>query len=130
MTNKIKLQIHKIGRYEMNTAIQIWFLLTYNEMIKDINESTVDGKMFIEIEFDINPKDWMLKIMRHLRILRVLMPQWHKREKKIALEIRHQLLNIIPKIKKDSYRQELKKIDNIKGYREVRYMKSLEKINV
>ena len=66
MTNKIKLQIHKIGRYEMNTAIQIWFLLTYNKMIKDINESTVDGKMFIEIEFDINNFEHVSRIINSL----------------------------------------------------------------
>ncbi|HXH30554.1 MAG TPA: 2-oxoacid:acceptor oxidoreductase family protein [Bacteriovoracaceae bacterium] len=68
-----------------------------------------------KIEFDFSPKPWMLKIMRHLRILRMLMPEWHDKERKIALEIRTELLT------GSLSRRRLKELDNIKGYREVRY---------
>ena len=68
-----------------------------------------------KIEFDFSPKPWMLKIMRHLRILRTLMPEWHKLEKTIAFDIQARLtsqkLSLV----------ELKKLDSVKGYREYRY---------
>ena len=68
-----------------------------------------------KIEFDFSPKPWMLKVMRHARFLRVILPSWHAREKKISLEIRSKLLSTTL-----SY-QEMKNLENIKGYRDVRY---------
>lgn len=35
----------------------------------------------MNIEFDFNSRDWMLRIMKHMKFLRRLMPAWHKREK-------------------------------------------------
>lgn len=67
-----------------------------------------------KIEFDFSPKPWMLKIMRHFRILRILMPDWHQLEKEIALRIRTELIAGV-----DS--KHLKELDGIKGYREIRY---------
>jgi indolepyruvate ferredoxin oxidoreductase len=66
-------------------------------------------------EFDFSPKPWMLKVMRHLRMLRKLMPDWHRIEKEIAKDIQnrvtsHQLSS-----------PELRKLDSVKGYREYRY---------
>jgi indolepyruvate ferredoxin oxidoreductase len=68
-----------------------------------------------KIEFDFSPKPWMLKIMRHLRVLRVLMPQWHRIEKSMARDIRTELLE------KSLQRARLMELDTVKGYREVRY---------
>lgn len=68
-----------------------------------------------KIEFDYSPKPWMLKIMRNLRVLRVLMPQWHRIEKSIASDIRTELLE------KSLQRVRLMELDSVKGYREVRY---------
>lgn len=68
-----------------------------------------------KIEFDFSPKPWMLKIMKHLRILRFLMPDWHKNEKSISSQIRLELLD------KPLDRKRLMELDNIKGYREHRY---------
>lgn len=73
-----------------------------------------------QIEPDINPKDWMLRIVRHMRILRTLLPSWHQKEKEIALKTRRELL------KGALDRASLKKCENIKGYRQVRYQKALE----
>jgi indolepyruvate ferredoxin oxidoreductase len=72
----------------------------------------VGGK---KIEFDFSPKPWMLKLMRHLRILRLLMPEWHSNEKDIALNVRNEILS------GSLSRQRLMELDTIKGYREVRY---------
>ena len=67
-----------------------------------------------KIEFDFSPRPWMLKIMRHLRSLRVLMPEWHEKEREIAERIRVEVLKGVD-------RKRIKELDSIKGYREVRY---------
>lgn len=68
-----------------------------------------------KIEFDYSPKRWMLKIMKNMRVLRLLMPDWHKTEKEIAESIRKEIFSEILS------RKRLLELDNIKGYREVRY---------
>lgn len=71
------------------------------------------------IEFDISPSDWMLRLMRHARFLRFLLPGWHSKEKLLNTKIRRLLFEEIPK--GQNILQELERLDNIKGYREVRY---------
>jgi indolepyruvate ferredoxin oxidoreductase len=68
-----------------------------------------------KIEFDFSPRPWMLALMRHARFLRPLLPSWHKREREIAGEIRATLL------RQSMDRASLKKLENIKGYRDIRY---------
>lgn len=68
-----------------------------------------------KVEFDFSPKPWMLKTMRHARILRSILPQWHKEERRIAGEVRSRILE------KGLDFKELKALENIKGYRQVRY---------
>ncbi len=67
-----------------------------------------------KIEFDFSPRPWMLRIMRHMRLLRIVMPEWHKREREISGRIRQEILS-----GKDKKR--LKELDQVKGYREIRY---------
>ena len=68
-----------------------------------------------KIEFDFSPKIWMLKAMKNMRVLRILMPEWHKKERKISIEVRKEILSSALPYKR------LMELDNIKGYREVRY---------
>jgi indolepyruvate ferredoxin oxidoreductase len=75
-----------------------------------------------KIEFDINPKDWMLGMMRHARFLRKLMPNWHRKERAISLKIQDELLNSA--FKSNDVLSSLKGLDNIKGYRDVRYLRA------
>lgn len=77
-----------------------------------------------KIEFDISPKDWQLSLMRHFRILRTILPTWHAKERGISAKIRTYLFEGIHKA--DNQYRALKKLDNIKGYREVRYDKANE----
>jgi len=77
-----------------------------------------------KIEFDFSPSRWMLKIMRRLRVLRILMPQWHAQERAIAKVIRQKILTI-QAVSADHRRQQLVDLDNIKGYRDVRYAKAV-----
>ena len=68
-----------------------------------------------KIEFDFSPKNWMLLIMRHFRILRLILPDWHRTENEISVSVRTEVLS------KNIGRKRLMELDNIKGYREVRY---------
>ncbi|MFZ9001817.1 MAG: thiamine pyrophosphate-dependent enzyme [Bacteriovoracaceae bacterium] len=91
--------------------------------VKHINRPSFDffGRKF---EFDLNPKDWMLGFMRHARLLRVLLPGWHNKERKIAKEVRKVILGEALNMSGPELRKRLIDLDNIKGYREVRYEKA------
>jgi indolepyruvate ferredoxin oxidoreductase len=91
--------------------------------VRHINRPAFDvfGK---KIEFDLSPRRWMFSIMRHLRILRILLPSWHKREKEISLRIRTELLSGLEQ-HQNKY-QRIKELASIKGYREIRYAKAKE----
>ena len=89
--------------------------------VRPINRPSFDlwGK---KLEFDLNPRRWMLRIMRHARLLRLLLRSWHAREREIAVKIRHEILHVVPKQTERGDR--LRKLDNIKGFRQVRYRKA------
>jgi indolepyruvate ferredoxin oxidoreductase len=91
--------------------------------LRRINRPEFDifGKRY---SFDISPKDWMLKLMRHMRILRIILPNWHSQEKEIARKTRDQIVNHLWKKPESEIYSALKRIENIKGYREVRYQKA------
>ena len=74
------------------------------------------------IEFDFSPSTWMLKLMRHFRILRLLLPMWHHRERQISKEIRARVMSLVNT--ECSFIDEVTKLDQVNGYREVRYKKS------
>lgn len=76
------------------------------------------------IEFDIETKDWMLKIMRHAGFLRVLLPSWHAKEK----EFRDWYFSLVDNFTffesqqdYEFYVQALQSVEDVKGYREIRY---------
>ena len=80
----------------------------------------------LKLEFGVRPRYWMLAFMRHARLLRPLLGgrlgKWHQREKKIALEIRRRLSQRPEESASETdKRRHLVKLDNVKGYREVRY---------
>ncbi len=77
-----------------------------------------------KLEFDFSPRPWMLRMMRHMRFLRLVMPKWHAKERAIALGIRHKLLAETPTLEGPARWRHLKTLDNVKGYREVRYRKA------
>ncbi len=81
--------------------------------IVHINRPSFDvgGK---KIEFDFSPRPWMLKVMRHFRILRMFLKDWHTREKEIAANIRSELMAGVSTSR-------VRELDSVKGYRQVRY---------
>ena len=52
------------------------------------------------------------------------MPNWHQKEKQIAENIRKEILGPILKLKDGQRRVKLAKLENIKGYRDIRYEKA------
>lgn len=100
---------------------------TYSKLGKSFTKSYINRPSFDifgkTIEFDISPKPWMLKTMRHLRILRLVLPAWHKKEREINLQIRSKLTEIYSLEESKQY-SALKKLENVKGYRDVLYKKA------
>ncbi len=93
----------------------------YNLLGTDVKKTFINRPSFDlgnkKIEFDFSPSPWMLKLMRHARFLRGILPKWHQKEREISLKIRQSLLSDQGKL---NYR-DLKKLENVKGYRDVRY---------
>ena len=104
-----------ISPLKQNDDFYRYYDLGTSFTVKHINRPSFDiGSK--KIEFDFSPKPWMLNIMRHMRILRLILSTWHSKEKKINETIRNDLLAGVDL-------KRLKEIDGIKGYREVRYKK-------
>ena len=84
----------------------------------------------LAFEMDLSPKDWMFKIMRHMRILRILMPSIHTKDYKISKEIREELKNKVYKLEGNEKTKRLVQMENIKGYRGIRYDKAEKVLGV
>ena len=89
--------------------------------VTHINRPSFEWWKGKKIEFDFSPRDWMLKVMRQGRWLRKLLPHWHKRDRLIARNIRAEILEKIPSLMEAERRVRLKNLENVKGYRDVRY---------
>lgn len=85
---------------------------------KFINRPAFDLSDSKVIEFDFSPRPWMLSLLSRARFLRSMLPFWHKKERDLALSIRQQLLS-----GPHDY-SNLKALENIKGYRTVRFQKA------
>lgn len=85
---------------------------------KFINRPAFDISDEKVIEFDFSPRPWMLKALSKARFLRAMLPFWHKKERALSLKIREKLLFGPLDFSR------LKQLDNIKGYREVRFKKA------
>lgn len=94
----------------------------YSQLGKSFKKTFINRPSFDfgkkKIEFDFSPTPWMLGLMRHARFLRLILPEWHKKEREISLKVRTQIL-----ASRLDYKT-LKRLDSIKGYREFRYEKA------
>ncbi len=77
------------------------------------------------IKFDLKSRDWMLRIMKHMKFLRNLMPQWHQREKAFRQWYGELVDRFEPKTPEeyDRWVRALSVPEEVKGYREIRYPK-------
>ena len=82
---------------------------------------TVFGK---KIEFDIQTKDWMLRLMSHFKFLRRILPGWHVKEKAFRdwyIELVKSFSYFKSQEDYDRYVKALNVPEQVKGYREIRY---------
>jgi indolepyruvate ferredoxin oxidoreductase len=79
----------------------------------------------LHIKFDLKSKDWMLRIMKHMKFLRTVMPQWHTREK----DFRQWYSELVDRFEFKTHEEYSRWIralavpEDVKGYREIRYPK-------
>lgn len=84
----------------------------------------------LSLSFDIVTRDWMLRFVRHLKILRRLLPWWHKQER----EFLEWYLGLLPRLldigRKTGRWLEISNIlrvpESVSGFREIRYPKMVE----
>jgi len=85
-------------------------------------EFNVFGRDF---RFKFSPKKWQLNLLKHLRWLRRVMPQWHRRER----EFRDWYISLVENFQYgdrasyERYVKALRCVEEVRGYREVRYPK-------
>jgi indolepyruvate ferredoxin oxidoreductase len=78
-----------------------------------------------DIRFKFSPRKWQLNLLKHLRWLRRVMPQWHRRER----EFRDWYIRMVgnfhydDRASYDRYVKALRCVEDVRGYREVRYPK-------
>ncbi|MBI4971217.1 MAG: 2-oxoacid:acceptor oxidoreductase family protein [Candidatus Omnitrophica bacterium] len=81
-----------------------------------------------DLEWNMRTKDWMLNIMKHFKILRVLLPAWHAKEK----EFRDWYIGLVDAfspggtVRYESYVKIFEIPEEVRGYRKVRYPKMAE----
>jgi len=78
-----------------------------------------------DVRFKFSPKKWQLNLLKHLRWLRRVMPQWHRRERAfrdwyIRLVVN---FNYDDRASYERYVKALRCVEEVRGYREVRYPK-------
>jgi len=78
----------------------------------------------LNIEFDMNTRNWMLRILKHLKFLRKILSAWHIREK----DFRDWYISLVKKFNyyesQTVYRaavEVLKCPETVRGYRQIRY---------
>jgi indolepyruvate ferredoxin oxidoreductase len=78
-----------------------------------------------DVRFKFSPKKWHLNLLKHLRWLRRVMPQWHRRERafrdwyiRLVAEFRYE-----DRASYERYVKALRCVEEVRGYREVRYPK-------
>ncbi len=78
-----------------------------------------------DIRFKFSPRKWQLNLLKHLRWLRRVMPQWHRRER----EFRDWYIDVVEnfhyedRASYERYVKALRCVEEVRGYREVRYPK-------
>ena len=150
-TQAVVKYLHKV--MEIKDEIYVAHLLTSPEKYKkDAKRYKVDLKggdrivykhinrphfdiLGLSFEFDIETRDWMLQIMKHMKFMRPLMPSWHRREKAFRswyqeMAGRFEYNNPV------EYRRWVRALsvpEEVRGYRHIRYPKmeqAMEKARV
>ena len=79
-----------------------------------------------DLQWDMNTKNWQLKLMKRMRFLRRLLSQWHKLEKVFRDWYIAEVIDTFAPHDRGSYEDHVSAItvpEEVRGYREVRYPK-------
>jgi indolepyruvate ferredoxin oxidoreductase len=82
-----------------------------------------------DIRFKFSPKKWQLNLLKHMRWLRKVTPQWHRREREFRdwyIKLVDNFRNVDGPEAYNRYVQALRCVEEVRGYREVRYPKMEE----
>ena len=82
-----------------------------------------------DLRFKFSPKKWQLNLLKHFRWLRLVMPGWHRREREFRdwyIHLVANFRNVDGREAYDRYVQALRCVEEVRGYREVRYPKMEE----
>jgi indolepyruvate ferredoxin oxidoreductase len=83
------------------------------------------------IRFKISPKRWQLNTLKHMRWLRAVLPAWHRRERDFRdwyIRLVEDFCHVLPTLGADRaaydrWVEALRCVEQVRGYREVRYPK-------
>ena len=119
LTSEEKLQRDK-ALYEVNTA--------NGDSIRYVHLNrphfTVMG---LELEADIDTRNWQLNLMKRMKFLRRWLPQWHAQEKAFREWYISRVIDTFgPATDAETYEKHLRAlecVEEVRGYREIRYPK-------
>jgi len=86
------------------------------------------------VRFKFSPKRWQLNLLKHMRWLRAVLPHWHRPEREFRdwyIRLVEDFCHILPTLGADRpaydrWVEALRCVEQVRGYREVRYPKMAE----
>ena len=82
--------------------------------------------MGLDFEADIDTRNWQLRLMKRLKFLRRWLPEWHAKEKAFREWYITRVIDTFSPTDSESYEkhlQALECVEEVRGYREIRYPK-------
>ena len=82
--------------------------------------------MGLEFEADIDTRNWQLNLMKRMKFLRRLLPQWHAKEKAFRAWYISRVIDTFAPTDAETYDKHLRAlecVEEVRGYREIRYPK-------
>ena len=82
--------------------------------------------MGLELEADIDTRNWQLSLMKRMKFLRRWLPQWHTKEKAFREWYITRVIDTFAPADAETYEkhlQALECVEEVRGYREIRYPK-------
>ena len=82
--------------------------------------------MGLDIEGDIDTRNWQLNLMKRMKFLRRWLPQWHAKEKAFREWYITHVIDTFAPVDAERYKKHLRAlecVEEVRGYREIRYPK-------
>lgn len=82
--------------------------------------------MGLDLEADIDTRNWQLNLMKRMKFLRRWLPQWHAKEKAFREWYITRVIDTFAPVEAERYEkhlQALECVEEVRGYRDIRYPK-------